>query len=283
MRKTRRRVTASSGSTGVRWRGLVPGLVRMIGGLTAWFLRHPRPLLACIGFAGIGWALWAYAQRAELFRIAQVEVVPPSAAAYLPPSLVGRNLWQVDLEGLERHLKTEYPWVARVRVLRQLPDSLLVEVAERVPVAQVRIRSSSWARRAGGWHGVDDEGFILSQASDRPSEELAKLVGLGVGQDPLVVGAINRGERVALALRVLARLRSAPALVARQLRELDISDPRQIRFTIDDDVEVRCGSEADLEMQLERLRVALQALVGRQIPVQYVDVRFQEPVVGPRT
>jgi hypothetical protein len=48
------------------------------------------------------------------------------------------------------------------------------------------------------------------------------------------------------------------------------------------DTEVRCGSEAELSMQFERLRSALNVIRRRQIDAQYIDVRFKEPVIAPR-
>ena len=60
----------------LRWRGLVPGLFRIVVGLFRWLFTHPRPLLAGVALATLGWLLWGYAQRAELFRITEVTVVP---------------------------------------------------------------------------------------------------------------------------------------------------------------------------------------------------------------
>ena len=50
-----------------------------------------------------------------------------------------------------------------------------------------------------------------------------------------------------------------------------------------DDMEIRCGSEEELDEQLGRLKTALDQISRHKISVRYIDVRFQEPVVSPRT
>ncbi len=86
-----------------------------------------------------------------------------------------------------------------------------------------------------------------------------------------------------MALRVLETLQRTPTLASRQLDIIDVSDPKQISFVIDEDTKILCGAEAELKIQLERLRIALDRVTHRQVDVRYIDVRFQEPVIGPTT
>jgi len=100
-------------------------------------------------------------------------------------------------------------------------------------------------------------------------------------QRRLACGRIQARRREML--RVLETLRKAPALIARRLTEINVTDPQQIRLVLDGQTEVRCGSEAELGAHLERLRAALNVISKEHLSVQYIDVRFPEPVVGPRT
>jgi hypothetical protein len=52
---------------------------------------------------------------------------------------------------------------------------------------------------------------------------------------------------------------------------------------LDGTTEVRCGSEAELSDQLDRLQDALKTIARNQMTVRYIDVRFREPVVSPAT
>jgi len=257
-----------------RWVGALPRLGLGLWTAARWIIRHPQPAMLAVAIGGALWMLWSYVRRADAFQIAQVSL-PANSALVLPESLIGHNLWAVDLQALSEQLQRQQPSFKAVRVIRQLPNTLRVDAIPRIPVAQVHLDR---------WYPVDREGFILTAAGAEPARRLVRLAGVDRTPGALKIGKPNADERLQLGLRVLARLQRAPALVSRRLVEINVADPRQVKFILEGETEVRCGSEAELETHLSRLQAALRALARRQeLAVQYIDVRFQEPVVGPRT
>jgi cell division septal protein FtsQ len=206
--------------------------------------------------------------------------LPPQSSLQLRQPLIGANLWDLDIRALADDLKKQQPWLKEIRVVRQLPNAIRIEPIPRVPIAQVRIDLSA---QAGRWYPVDRDGFILPESNADPADRLIRLVGFERTGGALRAGRENTDERLKLALRVLEALRRAPSLIPRRLTEINVGNPQQIRFLIDGETEVRCGSEAELGAQLERLQAALKAVAKQPLDVRYIDVRFQEPVIGPRT
>lgn len=253
--------------------GLLPRAGRALGTCARWALRRPGPFLAAGGLAAGLWALGRYAQRAEVFRIAHVEL-PPDSSLRVSDSLMGKNLLTLDLGALAEEVARRQPDVKQVRVVRRLPDTLRFEMVPRLPVAQVRLDR---------WYPVDRDGFILPAGSVEPAGGLLRVAGFGAGTSALRAGRENSDERLQLALRVAVSLRRTAPAIARRLTELNVSNPQQIRFLLDGDTEVRCGSEAELGAHLERLQAALRAIARHPVDVGYIDVRFQEPVIHPRT
>lgn len=251
--------------------GLLPWLGGRIIALGAWLVRHPQPLIALGLVVAVAWLLVASAQRADAFRITQV-YLPDEPALTLREPILGQNLWTLDLDALSEQLERQQPSLKQVRVVRQLPNAIRVEAVRRVPIAQVRLDR---------WYPVDGEGFILPPGSSAAAEGLMRLAGFERAAIPLTAGRVNRDERLALALRVLAWLPQAPGRIARRVTEMNVDNPQQIRFVLDGALEVRCGAEAELTTQWERLKTALKTVERQGWVVQYLDVRFQEPVVGP--
>ena len=250
-------------------------LPRLIKGLwlgARWVVRHPQLLIVPACLVAAGWAVRRSLNRLEAFRIARVQAV--ASLLTLPDTLIGTNTWQVDIRALAEQLHRQQPWLKEVRVIRDLPDGLRVEAIERLPVGQVHLTQ---------WHSVDREGFILPQGLPRPAEGLVRLAGTDSPQDPLRAGQANANERLQLALRVVALVRRSRALAGRPITVVDVSDPRQISFMMNDTTEVRCGSEQELADQLSRLDTTLERIRRQQLDVRYIDVRFQEPVISPRT
>ena len=291
-----------------RRRYLVGFLPRCWHGLLTtirWALRHPQPFLH-MGVLGVAlWALWAYAQRCDAFRVVEVSL-PEHASFTLPASIIGTNLWRLDLHKLSEALEAQQPWLKEVRVIRRLPNGVRIEPIARIPVAQVRVdlpaataaQAGRWPphlplgpegryppsaeRQVGGWYPVDAQGFILPPAISEDAGRLIRLVGVRAGTG-LKVGKRNTDGQLTLALRVLETLRHAQAPVSQHVSEIEVGDPQAIRLVLDEDTEVRCGSEEQLAAQLERLRAALKIITKQQLAVRYIDVRFPEPVIGPRT
>ncbi|MDP3722231.1 MAG: cell division protein FtsQ/DivIB [Candidatus Omnitrophota bacterium] len=253
-----------------RVRGLAPLLVERVKALGRWLLHHPHPFLLAVGLTAALWAVATYAQQTEAFRIHTVQW-PPETSFELREPLIGKNLWAVDLVGVAEELRRQQPWLKEVRVVRQLPDTLQIDAVPRQPAAQV------WLKQQ--WFPVDREGFILPWGSREPASGLVRLVGFQPSAGALRLGADNTNERLQLGLRVLEALQRAPTSIARRVTELDVADPQQIRFLLDD-VEVRCGAEADLAAHLDRLQAVLKIIHRQSLAVQYIDLRFQEPVIG---
>lgn len=263
-----------SSSTARRARGVIPSLGSAVGTGLRWLCHHPQPLLLLGILAGVGGWLWTFLPRSDAFLITAVQVWPNNSPVSPPETLMGRNLWAVDVHRLAGQLHGQRPSLKEVQVVRVLPGTLRILVVEREPKAQVRV---------GRWYPVDGDGYVLPQGSEKPADELIALKGLdAAGTDKMKVGVVNDGDRLQLALRVASTLQRAPALRGRRIATLDVSNPKQISFVLGENVEVRCGSEAELPRHLERLRAVFRTAVTEPEAVRYIDLRFNEPVISPR-
>jgi cell division septal protein FtsQ len=253
-----------------QWNGVIPRAARAVWAVVTWIARHPQPLVLA-GVLGVSaWALHTHARRAAAFRITNV-ILPADASFTLPKPLIGESLWDVDLRALSAELQKQEPALKSVRVTRQLPNTVRISAIPRMPIAQVRLDR---------WYPVDRDGFILPEPSQEAYPRLVQLTGLD--RTALKPGRAYEDGQLPLALRVAEKMRRAPALVSRKVVEINVADPEQIWFVLDSEMEVRCGSEAELEAHLNRLKHAFRALAKRrELEVRYIDVRFDEPVVGP--
>ncbi len=265
--------------------GIVPFLGRMLWAAIRWVGTHPQPVVVWAVLLAAPWAYWTYAREAPIFRVERV-VLPSQSALKLRQPLVGDNIWQVDLRAVSEDLKRQQPWLKTVRVTRQLPDAIRVDAIPRRPVAQVKAdlpaaQAAAYGRaaQAGRWYSVDRDGYVLPDGSPGPADHLVRLSGVGA----VTVGKDNEDKKLALALRVAAIARRTPGGVGRHIAEVSVANPEQIRLLMDDETEVRCGSEEELQAQLGRLQATLRAVAKQALAVQYIDVRFREPVVAPRT
>ncbi|MBI4343514.1 MAG: FtsQ-type POTRA domain-containing protein [Candidatus Omnitrophica bacterium] len=271
-----RRFRRAGGGQSRRRIGLIPGLARALGALARAAWRSRQLVAAGLVLASALTGMWAFAARTELFRVTEVQVVP-AGAVQVSDTLIGRNIWDVNLQALAGELKAKHPRLKDVRVIRRLPNVLRIEAVERLPVAQLQLR------RASAWYPVDRDGFIIAQPTEQPRQRLTRFLGVHQDSPAPSAGKRHAGERLALAMRVMAAVRRARELPPGRVQGIDVSQPEQLRLVLDDETEVRCGDETRLAEQLARLRGVLNALQRRrQLAMRYIDVRFDQPVVAPQ-
>lgn len=253
-------------------KGMLPSLWQRFVVVIRWIVGHPQPMLIALVFSLTYWSIANFIQQAEAFKIAAVSM-PANLSLDLPSNLIGKNIWFTNLNYLSEQLQSQRPDLKEIRVTRQLPNVIRVHAIERIAAAQVKLDR---------WYIVDTDGFILPGGTAQPLESLVRLSGFIRSEIPLKIGKLNSDERLKLALRILPVVRRSPALSSTKLLELNVSDMQQIRFVMDGDVEVRCGTEAELEAHLSRLQATLKLLAKqRPISIRYIDVRFQDPVISP--
>lgn len=263
----------SSKSKPRRVTGVVPRIIQGVWFGCGWVFTHPAPFAVSLFLAGLGWSIWAYAKQAEPFRITQV-LLPADSPLQVKTTLIGQNLLELDVKALAEDLRRQQPALKQVRVVRVLPNALRIEPVLRVPVAQVRLDA---------WYLVDQDGFVLPEGKGSAADRFVQLSGFG-GSGAVRAGQENANERLQLALRVLSGVRSGPATIAKRLSSIDVTDAQGIKLKLDDGIEVRCGTEEELGAHLVRLQTALKAVAKQSaFDVGYIDVRFQEPVLGPKT
>ncbi len=255
-----RHATSKKSQPGAFWRGLV------------WIARHPQPVVALVIVIGSIGGVWHLVTRSEAFTVTTIQT-PPDSSVQVPSSVIGQNLWVVDVQTLAQQLKNQYPQAKRIRVLRQPPHTLRIDIQERFPLAQVHL---------GKWYQVASDGYILPDGQPKPWDQLTTIKGAGDPNAPLKPGRDNASPRLQQALRLAKILRRVEILKGKQIAVIDVSRESELLFVLEGGLEVRCGSEAELAAQLKRLPAVLAVVHRNQMAVRYVDVRFQDPVIGPQ-
>ena len=238
-------------------------------------------LLAAVGAGGwYGWRqsgpeLMAWADH--FFEIRVVEITRTDrisrdevlAMLDLEP---GRGLLLIDLVQAQRSLET-HPWIRRATVRRVFPDTLVVELDEREPVAVLKTG-------AGGREFLlDREGALISEGVPAADEGLPVLTGVDYAD-----AILGTGETA-------ARVRSGIALAGLLDRsgvgrtEVDLRRPGDM-VAYYSGLRLRFG-EGDLGDKVDRYRQVSDRVVDRWVaqakasPVRRVevDLRFQDKVI----
>jgi cell division protein FtsQ len=187
--------------------------------------------------------------KLEFFRVRSVEI---EGARYLAPeSVLARlrvdttmSVWG-DLAPLERRV-AEHPQVREVRIERRLPGTLVVHVAENLPVALVPA--------AEGFRTMDADGRTLpidpsKMAVDlpilaRPDTGVLRLLGEVQRDDPALFERISEVRRVGKEELVL-RLTTVPV---RAMADVSVGRLAEV-FPVEEDLARRGLGVAELDLR----------------------------------
>ena len=178
---------------------------------------------------------------------------------------ISRNIFLIPLAE-RRHQLEQIPWVGAATVMRLWPNRLRVDIQERVPVAYVQLDTEIKL--------VDPNGVIL----DNPSQSRFSFpVILGFSN----VDAANRAARMRTYTTLLHDLDAAGSNYSRDLNEVDLSDPEDIKITVTDpegEVLIHLGSSGFRERY--QIFVAHVREWRQQFQkLDSVDLRYERQVI----
>jgi cell division protein FtsQ len=233
-------------------------------------------LLACGVFALIAATLYRYAAQSWRFQIDSSDNIDVqgtknvSRAQVLDvfSSEIDRNIFFVPLAERKKQLQ-EIPWLESATVMRLLPNRLSIAVSERTPVAFAEVDS----RIAF----IDAHGVILPVAAGQQSSySFPVIVGM-TEAEPLS----TRAARMKIYARLIRELDSSGSNYSRDLSDVDLSDPDDVKATVADPqgaVLVHLGSSNFLE-RFQVYRAHVQEWRTQFQPLKSVDLRYQHQVI----
>ncbi len=172
-------------------------------------------------------------------------------------SLLGKALLTVDTRAASRRLE-EDPWVETVRIRQFFPSRLLIEIAERVPVAWF-IGVDNRARI------VDAQGRVLAVEDGQPTEYL-QITGVGPNLSP--------GNSAGALYKAAAQLATGlPEELAKIVLNVGTGGPNQLVMTLRSGTLVNFGEPVDVLNKL----ISLVVLLRRQDSRQIISIDLSNP------
>jgi cell division protein FtsQ len=151
------------------------------------------------------------------------------------------------------------PWIKSVSVRKELPDTLAVLIEEVTPFALLDMHGRLFI--------INDKGNLLEELKDDPVPFLPVITA----------NPYNRDEGFSEALSLAKSMNDLGFSSERNEIEIIVSKPQELTAVIDGTV-VKVGS-GDYRKKLERLLELEGEIKRKDIPVDFIDLRFENRVV----
>jgi len=200
--------------------------------------------------------------------------------------LKGRNIFNIDIKKEARYIWEAYPQYKNVRIIKFLPDSLLIDFIKRKPVGIIMLYRYLY---------VDMDQVIFNIPSGSPALELPQIRGLETkifGPKP---GTKYNLKELTLALNIIKELNLTRVSRVYKVKVVDVANPANASFILQADgqlmndlkagevkapqaLEVRIGQD-DIKGRVKILNTLLPNIKNDFTDVKYIDLRFKESVV----
>ena len=210
----------------------------------------------------------------------KVETIDVTGAAHDTPEAVvaasgiqyGDNLMLVNRSETASRIVAGLPYVKSVRVRKQLPSTILLELTQAEPAAAV-------VSEYGDLWLVSDEGMLLEQITPDQAEAYLQISGFLIllpapGEQPELDEESQ--EKMAVAMDLIAALQDVELSVP--VTRMDLEHLYDINLYCSDRFQVRLGGAQDLDYKLRYLQAAMAQLTGGQSGV--IDLTFSEEKIA---
>jgi cell division protein FtsQ len=264
----RRSAIPKKAASQLRIAGTIAAVVVVCGGLTAWAYSY-------------GMTSWRFRiQSSDAVEITGVKNASPAHVMEVAGADIGRNVFYVPLDERKKQLE-QIPWVEEASVMRLLPNRIAVTIRERTPVAFAQIGSRVSL--------IDANGVVMGMPADRKTKYSFPVIRGITETEPLS----SRAAAMKIYNRLVSDLGATdgdnPAASSmnggtnyvRQLSEVDLSDPENVKVTANDPggtMVVHLGAQDFLPRY--KLYVTHIAEWRQQFQnVQSVDLRYEGQVI----
>ena len=190
-------------------------------------------------------------------------------------TVIGANIFFIDLKEFKKKVEVSHTEFKDVIVRRVLPNKLIIEAELRKPIAQIR---------SDRYYFVDKEGAMLPDVKNFPDPDLPIISGIGVNLakvKPYNFTKLER-DRIGKALAIIKGMRDIEGLQALKLKSVDVTDPGNLSFFLErSNVEIKIGN-SDFKKRLGVLATLLEQVGSDVDSFRYIDLRFEDPIIGPR-
>ncbi len=183
--------------------------------------------------------------------------------------LKGNNIFKIDINKIDRQIALNYPYIAQLRVVRQLPDRILILAKKREPLMQIYFKKKYLI--------LDTQGVALYYT--REPAVLPQVYGIPLEREWLFLGRAIHGPELSKVVDILNSFKASPYLRRWRIHAVQAGNLSKIDLVVGADMHVILDQD-DTQDKIELLQMLISANKINLNQVKYIDLRFKEPVIA---
>jgi cell division septal protein FtsQ len=214
---------------------------------------------------------WKSSLRIKQIKIEGNRIVGENEILQLTQVQMNSLLYDADLSVIQQNVMSHH-YIKDAMVERTLPNSIHIQVVERVPIVIVNRPETTY---------IDECGVVLPRSISHRLYDLPMITGISESE-PLIPGSIVKQPDVIEALQLLATLKIVNRSMFHNISEVQVRNGGDIvLYSTEGGVPIIFGHN-EMSSKLIRLEAFWNTVVrtrGTQL-LQYIDLRYQDQIIA---
>lgn len=255
------------------------GFFKAIGSIfraLGWVLWKALPVLLIAALTVfIGLEIRKVLMRDRFLQVREVKIVPPDVLSTqsiraLESKILGRNILTLDLGRIEKQIELG-PGAQSVRVIREMPSALRIEIKKRDPVANVQLKQN------GLFAIVADDGYMIeTRAEADPAWVLIEDYSEPVKEPKVGMRIQNKGFPEAL--RFLAAFRKHELSRRENIAKIVLDPYGNVTVRLGEGPDFQLGRKASERLSFLTKAIYLFNTEPRE-KIEYMDLQYDRIAV----
>jgi cell division protein FtsQ len=232
---------------------------------------HVLILIALVICLAFGANAWKSSLKISQIKISGNRIVNTNEIIQLTQVQIGTLLYKADLTAIQQNVMSHH-YIKDAVVERNLPNSINIQIIERIPIAMVNISEPLY---------LDEDGVVLPKTVSCKIFDLPMISGISI-HEPFVLGSTISQPNEIEALQLLTILRNINRPLYHNISEILVRNGGDIViYSAEGGVPIIFG-RGDLSGKLIRLETFWNDIVrirGVQY-LHYVDLRYQDQIIA---
>ncbi|MBP9854029.1 MAG: cell division protein FtsQ/DivIB [Candidatus Omnitrophica bacterium] len=213
-----------------------------------------------------------YFNKSKMFNVKSIMIDP--ALQFIQhrdlEHLHGKNIFKLDLQREEQTLLMKYPQISELKVERRYPNQIHLAAKKRNKLAQFEHHNRFLV--------IDDEGIILS-SSEKKDDDVPLLEGARLRLASATPGEKINNPEVMAGLEIIRAFTDNTTLSSYKILRVDVDQVSKILLYLDNDVNAILDDQK-INYKMQVLGIVLTQGNLNPKEVNYIDLRFNEPIIG---
>lgn len=232
---------------------------------------HALMLIALVVCLAFGANAWKSKLKIDQIKISGNRIVSTNEIIQLSQIQIGSLLYKADLTAIQQNVISHY-YIKNAVVDRNLPNSINIQIIERIPAAMVNLSEPLY---------LDEDGVILPKAVAYNIFDLPMISGISPRKSLIFGTKVSRPDEIE-AMQLLAVLRTVNRPLYHNISEIQLRNGGDILlYSAEGGIPIIFG-RGELTGKITRLEAFWNDIVHTRgvKNLQYVDLRYRDQIVA---